>query len=42
MPVYESLQKGSDGKEILLRIPEPIRNEVNLEFFNKDKKVNHT
>jgi len=38
MPVYESLQKGSDGKEILLRIPEPIRNEVNLEFFNKDKK----
>ena len=39
MPTYEPLQKDSDGKEILLRIPEPITNEVNLEFFNKDKKV---
>ena len=39
MPIYEPLQKGSDGKEISLRIPEQISNEVNLEFFNKDKKV---
>jgi len=41
MPTYEPLQKDSDGKEILLRIPEPITNEVNLEFFNKDKKDDH-
>ena len=39
MPIYEPLQKASDGKEISLRIPEPISTEVNLEFFNKDKKV---
>ena len=39
MPIYEPLQKDSDGKEILLRIPEPVNNEVNLEFFNKDRKV---
>jgi len=38
MPIYEPLKKRTDGEENLLRIPEPIRTAVDLDFFDKTKK----
>ena len=39
MPIYQPLQKGLDGVETSLRIPEPVNTKVDLEFFDKAKKV---
>ena len=39
MPIYEPLQKAPDGVETSVRIPEPIKRKIDLEFFDKTKKV---
>ena len=39
MPVYKHLPKGLDGADKSLRIPEPINTTVDLDFFDKEKKV---
>jgi len=38
MPIYEPLEKSANGEENSLRIPEPIRTAIDLDFFNKSKK----
>jgi hypothetical protein len=39
MPIYEPLPKETDGVETSIRIPESIKSKVDLEFFDKTKKV---
>ena len=41
MPIYEPLQKGPDGQEKSLRIPEHITKSVDPDFLDKAKKVRY-